>query len=275
MNFPLLVPTSSPPRLYQDGRSDVLALAGITLQFGGITALDNISFTLRQREIRGVIGPNGAGKSSLVNIISGLYRPTQGRIAIDGKTFTHVPTDRLAHMGLARTFQNLALFPGLSVAQNIASGLAFTRRASLLLQIVGRGRARDEDRRVNQVVEQIADLLDLRALLQHRVEGLPYGLRKQVELARALAAHPRILLLDEPMAGLTMPEKTRMARHIRAARDEFGLAVILIEHDISVVMDLSDRIAVLNHGSLIADEEAAVVRRDPNVIRAYLGSEAA
>ncbi|NKI97655.1 ABC transporter ATP-binding protein [Rhizobacter sp. SG703] len=249
----------------------ILDVQNISLSFGGVKALTDISFDLREHEIRAIIGPNGAGKSSMLNCINGVYQPQQGSIALRGRTFRHMNSRQVAEMGVARTFQNLALFKGMSVLDNIMTGRNLRMKSNLLLQALRLGPAEREEIAHRQVVERIIDFLEIQPYRKTPVGKMPYGLQKRVDLGRALAMEPQVLLLDEPMAGMNVEEKQDMSRFILDVNDEFGTTIVLIEHDMGVVMDISDRVVVLDYGKKIGDGTPGEVRGNPDVIRAYLG----
>ena len=250
----------------------MLDIQHISLRFGGVKALTDISFNVREHEIRAIIGPNGAGKSSMLNCINGVYTPQDGSITFRGKTFSHMNSRQVAEMGVARTFQNLALFKGMSVLDNIMSGRNLKIRSNILLQALRIGPAEREEIRHREFVERIIDFLEIQAYRKTPVGQLPYGLQKRVDLGRALAMEPQLLLLDEPMAGMNVEEKQDMSRFILDVNDEFGTTIVLIEHDMGVVMDISDRVVVLDYGQKIGDGTPDEVRGNPDVIRAYLGT---
>jgi branched-chain amino acid transport system ATP-binding protein len=266
---------SPPPGSGSSGRKlgeIILDVQNISLAFGGVKALTDISFNVREHEIRAIIGPNGAGKSSMLNCINGVYQPQQGSISFRGRTFHHMNSRQVAEMGVARTFQNLALFKGMSVLDNIMTGRNLKIKSNLLLQALRIGPAQKEEMRHREFVEHIIDFLEIQAFRKTPVGQLPYGLQKRVDLGRALAMEPQVLLLDEPMAGMNVEEKQDMCRFILDVNDEFGTTVVLIEHDMGVVMDISDRVVVLDYGRKIGDGAPAEVRDNEDVIRAYLGT---
>ena len=257
-----------------DGRQiggTLMELKNITLRFGGVVAIKDISFDIREGEIRAIIGPNGAGKSSMLNIISGFYTPSEGELWYKGSRRPQMKPYEVARMGIARTFQNIALFEGMSVLDNVMTGRLTHMKAGIASQALWWGRARDEEIANRVVVEKVIDFLEIQAIRKTPVGRLPYGLKKRVELARALAAEPSMLLLDEPMAGMNVEEKEDMSRFILDVNDEFGTTIVLIEHDMGVVMDLSDRVVVMDYGKKIGDGPPQEVRANQDVIDAYLG----
>ena len=250
----------------------ILEVKNISLRFGGVKALTDISFDVREHEVRAIIGPNGAGKSSMLNCINGVYAPQEGAITFRGKTFKHMNSRQVAEMGVARTFQNLALFKGMSVLDNIMTGRNLRMHSNILLQALRWGPAEREEIANREKVERIIDFLEIQPFRKTPVGRLPYGLQKRVDLGRALAMEPQVLLLDEPMAGMNVEEKQDMCRFILDVNDEFGTTVVLIEHDMGVVMDISDRVVVLDYGRKIGDGTPDEVRNNEDVIRAYLGT---
>jgi branched-chain amino acid transport system ATP-binding protein len=250
----------------------ILDVQNISLRFGGVKALTDISFNVTEHEIRSIIGPNGAGKSSMLNCINGVYTPQEGSITFRGQKFDHMNSRQVAEMGIARTFQNLALFKGMSVIDNIMTGRNLQIKSNLLMQALRVGPAQREEEAHREKVEHIIDFLEIQAFRKTPVGQLPYGLQKRVDLGRALAMEPQVLLLDEPMAGMNLEEKQDMCRFILDVNDEFGTTIVLIEHDMGVVMDISDRVVVLDYGKKIGDGEPEEVRNNEDVIRAYLGT---
>src|SRR6266704_1665841 len=255
-----------------DRRQDpLLRVEAITVRVGAVQALSEVSVDIHRGEIVAIIGPNGAGKTTLLNAISGFYQPQEGRILFQGKDRTRLKPFDVAALGVARTFQNVALFKGMSVLDNIMTGRLLKMRGSFLLDAIWWGPARRQELEHRAVVERIIDFLEIQAIRKTPAGRLPYGLQKRVELARALAAEPTLLLLDEPMAGMNVEEKQDMCRFVLDVNDQFGTTLVLIEHDMGVVMDISDRVVVLDYGKKIGDGTPDEVRNNQAVIDAYLG----
>jgi branched-chain amino acid transport system ATP-binding protein len=250
----------------------LLAVEGVSVRFGALLALSGVSLSVQRGEILAIIGPNGAGKTTLLNVISGFYHPYEGRILFEGRDRTRLSPPDVAELGVARTFQNVALFKGMSVLDNLMTGRLLKMGGHFLLDAIWWGPARRQELANRAFVERVIDFLEIQAIRKTPAGKLPYGLQKRVELGRALAAEPKLLLLDEPMAGMNVEEKEDMSRFILDVNAEFGTTIALIEHDMGVVMDISDRVAVLDYGRKIADGPPEQVRKDAAVLDAYLGA---
>ena len=251
----------------------LLEVKNISLRFGGVTAINDVSFEVRPEELFAIIGPNGAGKTSIFNTISQVYRPQEGTIEFEGESLMGLRPDRVAHLGIARTFQNIELFPQMNVIDNLLTGRHLRMNGSIFDGALWLGKAKREELENRRKVEDIIDFLEIEQWRKHPVALLPYGFQKRVELGRALAMEPKLLLLDEPVAGMNLEETEDMARFILDIKSELNIPMVMVEHDMGLVMDIADRVMVLDFGQQIAMGTPAEVQANPDVIAAYLGSE--
>jgi len=251
-----------------------LAVTDLSMCFGGVSAIMNLSFELKEGQIFALIGPNGAGKSTVFNCISGIYKPNRGRIYFEGEEITHLRPHKVARKGIARTFQNIALFRNMTVLDNLLLGRNPSLKAGVIRGGIFWGKAVQEELAARLAVEKLIDFLEIESVRKKLVGTLPFGIQRRVELGRALALEPRLLLLDEPVSGMNVEETEDMARFILDINETFGMTILLVEHDMGVVMDISDRILVINFGEKIAEGNPENIGRDPEVIKAYLGEEA-
>ena len=249
----------------------IMEVKDITLRFGGVTAIEGVGFDILEGEVRAIIGPNGAGKSSMLNVINGFYHPQQGEVWFNGQKRGAMKPYQIAYQGIARTFQNIALFKGMSTLDNIMTGRFTHMKSGMISQVFWKGKAEKEEYENREAVEKVIDFLEIQTIRKTEVGKLPYGLQKRVELGRALAAEPKLLLLDEPMAGMNVEEKEDMSRFILDVNEEFGTTVALIEHDMGVVMDIADRVVVMDYGKNIGDGTPKEIVSNQKVIDAYLG----